>query len=154
MLKKTFLLTLFLFFLACGYESMHSKKNITNYDFSINEIVFKGDRNFNLKIKELLNNHTLNKKNKHFTLKIKSISKKQIVGKNLAGDPISFKNSITMNIDVLINNQIKETLTIEESFNYNNNGDKFSLKKYEKEIKNNLAESSAKKLIFKLSNIQ
>ena len=31
---------------------------------------------------------------------------------------------------------------------------KFNLKRYEKEIKNNLAEASANQLIFRLSNIQ
>ena len=41
-----------------------------------------------------------------------------------------------------------------ESFNYNNNSDKFNLKKYEREIKNNLAETISDKLIFKLSNVQ
>ena len=41
-----------------------------------------------------------------------------------------------------------------ESLNYNNNSDKFSLKKYEREIKNNLAETISEKLIFQLANIQ
>ena len=59
-----------------------------------------------------------------------------------------------MYVDVLIENDIKKTLKIIENFNYANNKNKFNLKKYEKDIKNNLAESSAKKLVFKLSNIQ
>jgi len=41
-----------------------------------------------------------------------------------------------------------------ESFNYDNNSDKFNLKRYEREIKNNLTETISEKLIFKLSNIQ
>ena len=59
-----------------------------------------------------------------------------------------------MYVDVLIENSIKKTLIIKENFNYTNNSNKFSLKRYEKDIKSNLAESSAKKLVFKLSNIQ
>ena len=59
-----------------------------------------------------------------------------------------------MYVNVLVNNKIKKALIIQESFNYNNNANKFNLKEYEKDIKNNLAESSAKKLVFKLSNIQ
>ena len=35
---------------------------------------------------------------------------------------------------------LKIILQLIESFNYNNNSNKFELKKYEKEIKNNLAE--------------
>ena len=42
-------------------------------------------------------------------------------------------------------------MQILENFNYNNILDKFDLKKYEREIKNNLAETASDKLIFKLS---
>ena len=53
-----------------------------------------------------------------------------------------------------MNNKFKSNFIILESFNYNNISNKFNLKKYEEEIKNNLAETAADKLIFKLSNIQ
>ena len=45
-------------------------------------------------------------------------------------------------------------LRIVEYFNYNNISNKFDLKRYEREIKINLAETVTDKLIFKLSNIQ
>ena len=145
---------MFLFVTSCGFEAMHSNKNIINYDFSISEIDFEGDRDFNLKMKEKLNIYTLEKKNKDFKLKIKSISKKTIFAKNVSGDPISFDNTINITVNALTNNNIKRTLTINKNFNYNNNKDKYSLKNYEKEIKNNLAEAATQELIFKLSNIQ
>ena len=47
-----------------------------------------------------------------------------------------FKNSISINVEVLMNNKFKSNFTILESFNYNNISNKFNLKKYEKEIKN------------------
>ena len=53
-----------------------------------------------------------------------------------------------------MNNKNKNNLKIVEKFNYNNSGNRFSLKKYEREIKNNLTESVLEKLIYKLSNIQ
>ena len=154
MLKKTFLLILFLFLYSCGYEAIHSKKNNANYDFSINEINFVGDREINLKIKEKLNNYILDKKNKNFTLKISSFTKKDILAKNVSGDPTGFKNTITINIEVLMKDNFKNNLQIIESFNYNNINSKFDLIKYEREIKNNLAETATEKLIFKLSNIR
>ena len=46
------------------------------------------------------------------------------------------------------------TERMREKFNYNNTTNKFDLKTYEKEIKNNLTETATNKLIFKLSNIQ
>ena len=83
-----------------------------------------------------------------------STSKKIILAKNTAGDATSFKNSISINVEVLMNNKFKSNFIILESFNYNNISNKFNLKKLEKDIKNNLTEAASDKLIFKLSNIQ
>ena len=154
MLKKIFLFLVIVFLSSCGYEAIYSKKNSVNYDFSINKLNFIGDRDINLKLKEKLNNYTLSKRDKNFTLKIFSTSTKTIVAKDTSGDATSFKNIITLNLEVSMNGKLKNSFMITESFDYNNNYNKFSLKKYEKEIKNNLAETIAKKLIFRLSNIQ
>jgi hypothetical protein len=154
MLQKKIIL-LFLFLLSsCGYEAIHTKKNSINYSFSVSELSFVGDRAVNLKIKEKLNNYTQNKKDKDFILKISSTSEKIILAKNITGDATYFKNKISINIEVLMNNKFESNFMIFESFNYNNISNKFNLKKYEKEIKNNLAEAATDKLIFKLSNIQ
>ena len=155
MLQKKIIL-LFLFFLlsSCGYEAIHSKKNSTNYDFSVSNLNFVGDRTVNLKIKEKLNNYTQNKKDKNFILKISSTSEKIILAKDAGGDATAFKNTISINVKVLMNDKLKDNFIILESFNYNNISNKFNLKKYEEEIKNNLAETATDKLIFKMSNIQ
>ena len=151
--KKIILLLLFLLS-SCGYEAIHSKKNSVNYDFSVSELSFVGDRTINLKIKEKLNNYTQSKKDKDFILEVYSKSEKVILAKNVAGDATSFKNTISINVEVLMNNKFKYNFIILESFKYNDISNKFTLKKYEEEIKNNLAETATNKLIFKLSNIQ
>ena len=154
MLKKQIILLLLLLLSSCGYEAIYSKKNSVNYSFSVSELNFVGDRTVNLKIKEKLNNYTQDKKDKDFILRISSTSEKIILAKNTAGDATSFKNSISINVEVLMNNKFKSNFIILENFNYNNISNKFNLKKYEKEIKNNLADTASDKLIFKLSNIQ
>jgi hypothetical protein len=154
MFQKKIILLLLLLLSSCGYEAIHSKKNSINYNFSVSELNFVGDRTVNLKIKEKLNNYTQNEKDKNFILKISSTSEKIILAKNTAGDATSFKNTISINVEVLMNNKFKSNFIILESFNYNNISNKFNLNKYEKEIKNNLAETASDKLIFKLSNIQ
>ena len=154
MLRKQIILLLLLLLSSCGYEAIYSKKNSVNYSFSVSELNFVGDKTVNLKIKEKLNNYAQDKKEKDFILKISSTSEKVILSKNTAGDATSFKNSISINVEVLMNNKFKSNFIILESFNYNNISNKFNLKKYEKEIKNNLAETASDKLIFKLSNIQ
>ena len=154
MQKNIFTLLLFLFLSSCGYEAIYSKKNSKNYNFFISKLSFTGDRDINLRMKERLNNYTFNEKNKNFALKISSSSSKEIAAKNTLGDAVTFKNTIATNIEVLMDGEFKNSFIIIESFIYNNNSNRFNLKKYEKEIKNNLAETITEKLIFKLSNIQ
>ena len=154
MLQKKIIFLLLLLLSSCGYEAIYSKKNSVNYDFTVSDLSFVGDKTINLKIKEKLNNYAQDKKEKDFILKISSTSEKIILSKNTAGDATSFKNSISINVEVLMNNKFKSNFIILESFNYNNTSNKFDLKQHEKDIKNNLAEAASDKLIFKLSNIQ
>ena len=154
MLQKKIIFLLLFLLSSCGYEAIYSKKNSVNYDFTVSDLSFVGDKTINLKIKEKLNNYAQDKKKKDFILRISSTSEKIILSKNTAGDATSFKNSISINVEVLMNNKFKSNFIILESFNYNNTSNKFDLKQHEKDIKNNLAEAASDKLIFKLSNIQ
>ena len=154
MQKRIFLLLFFIFLSSCGYEAIYSQKNSVNYNFSISELNFIGDRDINLKMKERLNSYTLNKKDKDFKIKISSNTAKAVAAKDTTGDATSFKNTVIINVEISKNDKLINGFVMSESFNYNNNSDKFSLKRYEREIKNNLAETISEKLIFKLSNIQ
>jgi len=154
MFQKQIILLLLLLLSSCGYEAIYSKKNSVNYDFTVSDLSFVGDRVVNLKIKEKLKNYAQDKKEKDFILKISSTSEKVIISKNTTGDATSFKNSVSISVEVLMNNKFKSNFIILESFNYNNISNKFDLKQLEKDIKNNLAEVASDKLIFKLSKIQ
>ena len=74
MFQKKIILLLLLLLSSCGYEAIYSKKNSTNYDFSISELSFVGDRTINLKIKQKLNNYAQDKKEIDFILRISSAS--------------------------------------------------------------------------------
>ena len=154
MFRRVLTLLLLIFISSCGYDAIYSKKNLVNIDFSISKLSFVGNRDVNLKLKEKLNSQTLIKKNKEFELQIFSIEKKEILAKNISGDPISFKTTIIIEVKVLMENKLKNNLQIVEDFNYNNDDNKFNLKKYERQIRNNLANNATEKLIQKLSNIQ
>ena len=54
MKKKIFTFLLFLFLSSCGYDATYSLKNRSIYAFSISEMVLTGDRQINLKIKQML----------------------------------------------------------------------------------------------------
>ena len=155
MIKNFILLVLFTFTLSCGYEAMYSKKNvIKNSDFSISKIITSGDRNLNIKIERKLINYTAEDKSKIYALKITSEVLKAVIAKNSRGDATIYKLNISVNI--LANNQDNEESNIQFSrnFKYDNNEDKIELKRYEEEIKENLADSIAQDLIFRLSSKQ
>ena len=154
MKKKIFTFLLFLFLSSCGYEATYSLKNRSIYAFSISELVLSGDRQINLKIKQLLNPYTNPKieEEKKFILNISSNSEKIITTKDAAGDAVKFKNEITVKVQVLLNGKNATNLVIIEDFIYDNNSDTFELRTYENQIKNNLAEAAVNKILFKLVN--
>ena len=153
MQKKTFIFILLIFLSSCGYEAIHSKKNISNYNFSISKLNFDGDREVNLRIKTKLNIYNLAKKDRDYILNISSTSERVITAKDTSGNATSYKNIITITIEVLSDGEFKNSFVIVENFNYNNNSNNFDLKRYEREIKSNLSEIATDKLIFKLSNM-
>ena len=154
MKKKIFTFLLFLFLSSCGYEATYSLKNRSIYAFSISELVLSGDRQINLKIKQLLNPYTNPKieEERKFILNISSNSEKIITTKDAAGDAVKFKNEITVKVQVLLDGKNATNLVIIEDFIYDNNSDTFELRTYENQIKNNLAEAAVNKILFKLVN--
>ena len=154
MKKKTFTFLLFLFLSSCGYEATYSLKNRAIYAFSISELVLTGDRQVNLKIKQILNpyNNPKIKEEKNFGLKISSSSEKIITAKDTSGDATKLKIEVTVNVKVFLNGVYESNLEIKEDFIYDNNSNTFELKTYENEIKNNLAEAIVDKILFKLVN--
>ena len=155
MKKKIFSFLLFIFLSSCGYEAVYSVKNRINYSFSISGLTLIGDRQVNLRIKQKLNKYTNPdvEKQKSFSLKISSKSEKIITAKDASGDAIKFKNELTLNVQVIRDDEYKTNLVITENFIYDNNSDTFELRAYENQIKNNLAGAAVDKILIRLANI-
>ena len=154
MKKKIFTFFLFLFLSSCGYEATYSLKNSIKYAFSISELDLTGDRQINLKIKQILSPYSNPKikKEKIFTLKIFSNSEKITTAKDASGDATKFKNEIILNVQVFLNDEYKSNFVIKENFMYDNGSNTFELKTYENQIKDNLTETAVDKILFKLAN--
>ena len=73
-----------------------------------------------------------------------SIVKKTITSKDEKGDPKRFSMNIIINLEIFKGQILKDKKNFKENFDYNNRSNKFDLKQYERNIKNNL--------ISKLSN--
>jgi outer membrane lipopolysaccharide assembly protein LptE/RlpB len=154
--KKIFTFLLFLFLSSCGYEAIYSQKNRVNYAFKISELKLSGDRQVNLKMKQILNNYrdpsiTI-EDGKDFELKISTESEKITTSKDAAGNATKFKNEITINVQVSMSGTPKTNFSVTENFLYNNNSNTSELRSYENQIKNNLTETAVNKIILKLSH--
>ena len=158
MKKKIFTFLLFLFLSSCGYEAIYSLKNRPTYAFQISKLELSGDRQVNLKIKQILssyNNPNIAIENgKIFELKISSNSEKITTTKNASGDATKFKNEITLKVQVSMDRTIISNFSVTEKFIYNNDSNTSELRSYENQIKNNLTEAAVDKVTSKLAFIK
>ena len=148
-LKKIITTLSFLLLLSCGYEPMYSKKQInSNYNFSINTINYIGNNRVNQilknKLKKILENE---KKSTELNLNIDSRIEKVVTSKNKRGNPLGFLIKIIINLEVYEDEILKNKINFEEKFEYNNKSNKFDLRKYEKNIKDNLISKLSNEII-------
>ena len=155
-LKKIITTLSFLLLLSCGYEPLYSKKKInSNYNFSINTINYIGDSKANKilknKLKKILDKK---KKSTELNLNIDSRIEKVITSKNKKGNPLGFIIKIIINLEVYEDEILKSKRSFEERFEYNNRSNKFDLRKYEKNIKDNLISKLSDEIIRYLSSLR
>ena len=152
MIKKFSLAVLFLIFLnSCNYQPIYSSKNVK---FSIGEFQSTGDKKINkLLIKKLEIYKNENLDTKKYNLNITSEVNKNISAKDKKGNPTTFALKIAFKIEVENSLGEKKLTLFEESTSYENNDNKFELKKYEDSIKINMLESINEKIILYLQNL-
>ena len=152
MIKKIALAILFLLFLnGCNYQPIYSSKNIR---FSIGEFQSSGDNKINkllIKKLEIYKNDSLD--TKKYNLKIDSKINKNISAKDKKGNPTTFTLKIAFKIEIENSFGEKKLTEFEEYTTYENNDNKFELKKYENSIKRNMIESINENIILYLQNL-
>ena len=153
MIKKLFLFSSFLILINCGYEPLFVKKKTSQ--IQIGEINVVGDEKISRKILSLIRIKETKNTANDYLLIISSKKKKEIVAKNSAGNSTSFRISIDINISIIdsINNKkVLKSKKFNSSFTYNNTNDKFQLSQNEKNILNNLIESTSEKIVIYLNS--
>ena len=152
MIKKITLATLFLIFLnGCNYQPIYSSKNIK---FSIGEFQLTGDNKINkLLIKKLEIYKNDNLDTKKYNLNINSEVNKSISTKDKKGNPTTFTLMIAFKIEVEKSFGEKISKVFQESISYENDGNKFNLRRYEDSIKKNMIESINEDIILYLQNL-
>ena len=136
MKDKSILLILLFFILAnCGFEPIYSSKKS---NFNIGEIKITNKNKFNSIIKYNLKNISNNESQNKFDLIINSEKKKIISSKDTKGNPQLLTMIISVEVQIIKDNVIKNTKNFSQDFSYSNDSNKFSLAQYEKDIEKNL----------------
>ena len=136
MKNKSILLILLFFILAnCGFEPIYSSKKS---NFNIGEIKITNKNKFNSIIKHNLKNISNNESQNKFDLIINSEKKRIISSKDTKGNPQLLTMIISVEVQIIKDNVIKNKKNFSQNFSYSNNSNKFGLAQYEKDIEKNL----------------
>ena len=148
---KNIFLIIILFLNSCGFTPIYSSKD-SNYKI----ISFQKNVNNNLTnyIEDTIS--MLSDSDAEEVLKIKLNFSEDIIVilKDSKGDPK--KNRLTINIDLKLfdlNDNLKSSQKFYESFEYSIDDNKFNLKQYEKNIKQNLVEEITQQINIFLAEI-
>ena len=128
------LLSLFLFFLSCGYTPIFSKKDV---DFSIEKIEFTGIKDIKENINQALSIYK-NKpgKTKQISLVITNLKNITTVSKNSKGEAQTNKISVDVNVKIIL----AENRIVDKNFSNSSVYDIIDRKSEQKLIENKLIE--------------
>ena len=150
-MKKYFYILIFIFLSQCGYTALYDNKK--SGDISITFLNMSGDNKMNSLIKSKLIHYLNEDKKKNFKIEIETKYNKSIISKDKKGVASEYKLVANANFNIFFKDK-NFNLFIEEKLNTKKSSNSFELKKYEKIIKNNFAESIKEKLILKLLTIE
>jgi len=145
MLKKNIINLFLIFFLTnCGFTPIYLTNN--NINFSIEQIEYKGDRDFNNFLKVNLDKYKNENDNKIF-LDVNTTYKKNILSKDSTGKTTSYQLEIEA---IFIVKSTNKKIRISEKKIIDSRDDKFEETRYEKSIKQSFSYSISSKLISEL----
>ena len=150
MIKKILIISLIFFGInQCGYSPIFSNNQNTNLNIKITEIT--GDEYINNYIKRRLNRYT-ETKNKEIKIKINSKYNKSVITKDKQGNASSFELRLTINFVTEQNGEIdSKNFSYTQNINMNSLNNKIEEDRYEKDMKEMLADSIVNQAIQRLS---
>ena len=152
MIKKIFSsLIVLMILVGCGYQPIYSSKNL---NFNINQLELKGDIDLNRQIRDRLSNFQSNKSDQSviYNIKINTTSNRTISTKDAKGNPTLYALTVTINLSYSTSGETEKDKSFSESIGYQNNDNKFDLKRYENTLKINLTNTIIEDIILFLQN--
>jgi outer membrane lipopolysaccharide assembly protein LptE/RlpB len=146
MLKKNIITLSLIFFLTnCGFTPIYLKNN--NINFSIEQVEYTGDRDFNNFLKINLDRYKDEKNDNKIFLNVDTKYEKNILSKDNTGKITSYQLEIEV---IFIVKSTNKKIKISEKKIMDSKDDKFEEAKYEKNIKQIFAYSISNKFISEL----
>ena len=152
MIKKILsALTVLMILVGCGYQPIYSSKNL---NFNINQLELKGDIDLNRQIRDRLSNFQSSKSDQSviYNIKINTTSNRTISTKDAKGNPTLYALTVTLNLSYSSLIKSEKNKSFSESIGYQNNDNKFDLKRYENTLKKNLTNTIIEDIILFLQN--
>ena len=147
MLKKNIItLSLILFLANCGFTSVYVQNK--NINFSIEQVEYTGDRDFNNFLKINLDRYKNEKNNNKIFLNVETKYEKNILTKDGTGKISSYQLYAEA---IFIIKSTNKKIKIKEKKILDSRDDKFEEARYERLIKQSFAESISSKLSTELS---
>jgi hypothetical protein len=142
MMKKNVIILSILFFLTnCGFSPIYLKNE--NVNFSIEKVIFTGDRELNNFLKSKLKNYKNEESNNKFFIEARSEYTKVVLSKNTAGEVTNYQLEAKV---IFLIKPINKEISITEKKIMDSMDDKFEEARYERTIKQNFAYSISDKL--------
>ena len=137
--------------IGCGYSPLY--KNLSDIDFKINLKNISGDRDLNNFVKSNINQYVNKKSAKIFEININSKYEKITVSKNVTGTATNYELRGTISFDVS-SEDISRKIVLKESVTIKKMENIFDEESYEKNVKQNFANSITRRLFLMLTQIK
>jgi hypothetical protein len=148
MKKFSYIILFFILVTACNYEPIFHNKN--NKKFNITNFEVKNKNNITKNLVNLLKRESTANASKIYTVELSAEKNKEVTSRDARGNASVYRVSISCNFKIYEENKLFKTKTINKSFLFNEDKDKFKLKKYVSNLEKNLIGEIIKDLILEL----
>ena len=147
-MKNIFFVIVFIIFVQCGFKPMFTNKEV---NFKIEKI--KSNKKIEI-IENRLNNLSITNPKFFYDLVIDYSESKTTLSKDSQGKSLLLRIKMNLNLKVIENNKIIMEKNYVSNFDYQNLDKKFELSDYENEIKKNMFDEIANKILIDLTDLK
>ena len=148
---KIIYLLVILLLSGCGFTPIYSNKNS---DFKVVDVKMNLNNNLTNYIENRLFSFSNTNASKSFNIEINLEEEIIVILKDSKGDPL--KNKLVTKIKLIVNDDQKNKVSsknFSEEFNYSVQDNKFNMKQYEQNIRQNLIQDISEQILSYLSNL-